>query len=246
MIPKRRPYAPAASTVIPTPSQTEYLSAISTPPPTPEYPSAPSPTSPPPPNSYLYPAAGQTLPTSASEEYPTSSSTSTAAPVAHLEISTPSQGAIIAISVICGLLLIALLFVLLVFIGKRHERESIRLDIGGAESGGGSHHRRKRRSEKSWTEFGDDPWNIGRRRPMDPAILRGMGVPPRPAVDPRIQSFPRAAQPPWEMEDVDRVEEFSEVSSTRAEGTRTSKSGSERGQRSSKGSRSHRKHHRGA
>lgn len=252
MIPKRRsPYASAVFTSIET--QTEYPS------PTPEYPSAPSApaTSASAPNYYGNANAGGAVASSISDQNTPPTSTSTAVPVAHLEISTPSQGAIIAISVICGLLLIALLFVILVFIGKRYEREKMTFEIGAGGGGGGSHRRRKHRSEKSYAEYGD----VGRwrgfdpRRPFDPAFFRAgpdpglnrnVGVPPGYVVDPRMQNLGSAAQPPYQRDDVEEVEGLSEVSSTRAEGTRTSKSGSERGHRSSKSSRSHRRgHHRG-
>lgn len=236
-------------------TQTEY------PPSTTVYPSDPSAaTSSATPNDYGYGYAnpgGTTPPAalSASDQYTSLSSTSTAVPVAHLEISTPSQAAIIAISVICGLLLLALLFAILVIIGKRYEQ--LHIDIDGG-SGGGGHHRRKRhRSEKAYTDYGDigrlrgfDLGGIGRQRGlpgMDPAFLRAepaphlqgnAGVPPDYFPNPRMPNLGRA-QAQQEREDIQEAEELSEVSNTRAGGTRTSRSGSESCHHSSEVSSSH-------
>jgi hypothetical protein len=234
----RNPYATPVLPVMPT--QTEYPSS------TPDYPFAPSmlTSSAPSPNDYGYPDPDGTVASiySASDQNPSSSSTITAIPVAHLEISTPSQGAIIAISVICGLLLIALLFLLLVFVAKRHERERLTLDIGGG-GGGGHHHRRRHRSDKSYTGSGsDDRWRGlgmgGERGPTGPSFIRvtfdgtrNMRMQQGYGIDPRMQNFERPGhrehQQTDRVEEVEDAEELSEVSTMQAGGTRTSRSESE-------------------
>ena len=213
-------------------AQTEYASS------TPVYPSTPSAaTSSAAPNDYRYGYAnpsGTTPPavSSASDQYTSPSSASTAASIAHLEISTPSQGAIIAISVICGLLLLALLFAILVIIGKRHEREQLHIGIQGGGGGGGHHRRKRHRSEKTYTGYGDvgrlrgfDLGEIGRRRgppEMDPVFFRAepaphlqgnAGLPPDYFPDPRMPNSGRA-QTQQEREDIEEVEGLSEVSTT--------------------------------
>ena len=143
-------------------------------------------------------------------------------------------------------------------VGKRHEREQLRLTVAGG--GGGSGHHRTRRSEKSYTEDEDVDrlraiglGDIG-RRPMYPVFSRGQemgmggaGKPMGVGVDPRQQSLGGGLMgKEREERDVGEVED-SEVSSTRvAGGTKTSRSGSETGHHSSKGSRTNSKrHHRG-
>jgi hypothetical protein len=248
MIPKRSPYAPVTPAPISMP--TSYPSSI------PEYsftPTTPTASSPAP---IAYPYTncdgGAVIPIpSASDQTTSPSSTSTAIPVAHLEISTPSQGAIIAIGVICGILLIALLLIILAMIGKRYERGRLRIGIGGG--GGRGHHHRKRRSEKSCTENGDDRWRslgLGQGQ-MDPAfsrrpdlgVGRNLGVSPGYGVDPRTEDVGRAGQ--HGERGKEEVEGLCEVSATRANGTIPSRSGSERGHRSSKSSRSRRGQYRG-
>jgi hypothetical protein len=203
---------------------------------------------------YLIPGVTALLsPPSASDQYNSSSSTSTVVPIAHLEINTPNQPAIIAISVICGLLLMALIFAILVIIGKRYEWQQIQV---GIEGGGGAHHRRRRRhrSEKTETEYGrwslDD---IGRPRvpSMNPAFFRpgpqpningNFGIAPHYFPDSRAP-YTGAGQAGHgdreDIEEVEGVEELFEAGTTRAGGTRTMRSESDNGNRSSKMPSSH-------
>lgn len=208
-----------------------------------------------------------------SESGPSSSSTSTAVPIARLEVSTPGQGALVAISIICGLLLLALLFALLVIIGKRYESQQLRLNVGrrSASSHRRSRRHRRDRSEKSETESSRSGMPPG----MSPAFLRpglrphaprNMGVQPRYYPDPRM-----AGREPMEGRDADplvhnlggarptrgrrgsvggskEVEELSETSTTEAGGARMMRSSSRNRNRhrSSKASSSRTKARHGA
>jgi hypothetical protein len=217
---------------------------------------------------YDYPIPGVTTPPTpspAADQYPTSSSTSTATavPITHIEVSTPSQGAIIAIGVICGLLLLALFFVILVIIGKRYEWQQLHVDIEGGGGAGGHHRRRRRhRSEKTVAEYGG--WELddtGRPRVpsgMSPAFFRPG---PRPNVNGNLGIAPhyfpdlraphpgvrKAAQEKrGDIEEGEDAEELSETSSTGASGTRTVRPESENRHHSSKVSSLHtRGRHRG-
>jgi hypothetical protein len=234
---RRNPYIPTVSTTLSTP--TDYHS------PALAYPSAPisAATSAIALNTSGYGDVnpGDTIP-SPTDPYPISTFTSTAVPLAHLEISTPGQGAIIAISVICGLLLLSLLFAILIIIGRRHQSEQLRIAIEGG-GGGGAHHRRKRRhrSEKTFADPGDTEMIESERRrgyggmerpffiPVPRPSLRGHGgVPLECFMDPRMGNVRNegSAQGQQGREDVDEVGE-SETSTTRADGTRTERSGSE-------------------
>jgi hypothetical protein len=101
-----------------------------------------------------------------------STSTSTLVAITSYNGVKVSQGAIIAISIICGLLLLALLLGLVAIIGRRYRKEQLSVQLAGAAQG--HHHRRRHRSShRSSGTYSTDGTEYG----LNPNImgLAGMG-----------------------------------------------------------------------
>jgi hypothetical protein len=149
---------------------------------------------------------------------------STATIDATLSVKGPTsyQGAIIALSVLCGLLflILVLLIICLACCHKRQHKDTSRLDIEGT-SAGRAHHRRRRRqrSEKSDVEYEPEPPRVAPPG-MNPAFFRPG---PRP-VWPSSHYFPNRRMQQGggiNREIISKVEEGSVTSTTGATGSRT-------------------------
>ena len=163
------------------------------------------------------------------------------------------QGAIIAISIICGLLLLALLLALVVILARRHQSENLMV---GIQAGGQHRHKRRHTSRRTETEYsgngtddyrGPIPPNIGglagMRRTGDPYRDRygqfpgPIFIPPGNGNGQPVQGIPQGYFPhgpevkvpvrPREEESV--ADDPSDASTSRAGGRRgTSHAGTER------------------